>query len=205
MLIPGFYAYGRGIQEPRYVLVVLPIASVISLYTIEKFLSKTSLTKFILILMLVFIVSSSLAYLEFKKTDYSHEREAVQLSLIIQTLKGGINEFSPESTYVHTATFHDVKMPLLTSAIDFEPKIIALDGQTVEEGIMNGRKDGLSYLIVDNLNTKQNRKPFLNDVFYQEENYPYLIKIFDSKEHGYNYQVKIFKIDYDKFDSIIQR
>lgn len=205
MLLPGFYAYGRGIQEPRYVLTLLPIASIVSLYTIEKLISKTNLTKPVLIMILVFIVSSSFAYLEFKKIDYAHESEAVQLSLIIQKLKGGINEFYPESTYVHTAILHGTKMPLLTSAIVFEPKIIAFEGQTVEEGITNGRKEGLTYLIVDNLNTKQNRKMFLNDVFYHEEKYPYLVKIFDSKEHGYNYQVKIFKINYNKFDSMMQK
>ena len=33
-----------------------------------------------------------------------------------------------------------------------------------------------------------------------EEKYPYLIKTFDSQENGYKYHVKIFKIDYGKFE-----
>ncbi|NDB52245.1 MAG: hypothetical protein EB161_08915, partial [Nitrosopumilaceae archaeon] len=57
-------------------------------------------------------------------------------------------------------------------------------------------------LVADSLNTKPNRNPILNDVFYHEKKYPYLEKIFDSSEHGYKYHVKVFKIDYDKFDAI---
>jgi len=34
-----------------------------------------------------------------------------------------------------------------------------------------------------------------------KEKYPYLIKEFDSKDHGYDYHLKIFRIDYDLFDT----
>ena len=37
------------------------------------------------------------------------------------------------------------------------------------------------------------------NVFKNEEKYNYLIKEFDSSEHGNNYHVKKFKIDYDRF------
>ena len=40
------------------------------------------------------------------------------------------------------------------------------------------------------------------DIFNHEEKYPYLIKEFDSEELGFRYHVKIFKIDYSKFNSI---
>ena len=38
---------------------------------------------------------------------------------------------------------------------------------------------------------------FLQDVFIHEEKYPYLLKEFDSKDFGYQYHVKIFRIDYE--------
>ena len=47
----------------------------------------------------------------------------------------------------------------------------------------------------DNLDSK-----FLQDVFYNEKKYPYLIKIYDSKEHGFIHHVKVFEIDYDKMN-----
>ncbi|MEM3062144.1 MAG: glycosyltransferase family 39 protein [Nitrososphaerota archaeon] len=202
MLLPALYAYGRGIQEPRYVFSVLPIAAIISLYTIEK-LVKTKWHNVILVVILVAIILSSVAYLEYKKLDYNHERGAVKLSLYIANLDGAINEFDPESTYVETAGLYGLKLPVSSTNINFEPKVISLNGESVKEVIQNGRQKGLSYLIVDSMNTKQNRKPFLNDVFYHEEKYPYLLKIFDSKDHGYKYHVKIFKINYEEFDSIL--
>jgi len=41
---------------------------------------------------------------------------------------------------------------------------------------------------------------FLNDIYLNEENYPFLNKIFDSKEKGYtNLNLKVFEIDYENF------
>ena len=37
MIIPALYAYGREIQEPRYLLVLIPIFSVVSVYGLNKF------------------------------------------------------------------------------------------------------------------------------------------------------------------------
>ena len=36
--------------------------------------------------------------------------------------------------------------------------------------------------------------------FENEDRYPYLIKEWDSKDEGFAYHVKIFKIDYDLFN-----
>ena len=42
---------------------------------------------------------------------------------------------------------------------------------------------------------------FLQDVYYNEEKYEYLNKVFDSKDRGFEHQVKLFEIDFQKFDS----
>ena len=47
-----------------------------------------------------------------------------------------------------------------------------------------------------------NRAEFLKDVFKNEEKYPYLTKVYDSSEHGYEYHLKIFRIDYEKLEPI---
>ena len=67
----------------------------------------------------------------------------------------------------------------------------------MEKYIELSREKGLTHLIVDD---NEKRPDFLKDVFYHEEKYPYLIKTFDSQENGYKYHVKIFKIDYGKFE-----
>ncbi len=74
--------------------------------------------------------------------------------------------------------------------------------QSLQEFIDKNRKDGLDYIVVDG---KPSRPVFLNDVFYNEQKYMYLKKVYDSLDYGYNYHVKIFKIDYEKFEELIQK
>ena len=40
-------------------------------------------------------------------------------------------------------------------------------------------------------------------VFDNEKEFPYLIKEYDSKENGFKYHVKLFRINYDKFSEEI--
>ena len=61
-----------------------------------------------------------------------------------------------------------------------------------------GKNEGLTHIVVDN---NENRPQFLKDVYKNEEKFPYLTKIYDSSEEGYDYHLKIFKIDYEKFES----
>ena len=69
----------------------------------------------------------------------------------------------------------------------------------LSEFISFDKNDGLTHVVVDN---NPNRPEFLKDVFYNEEKFSYLTKIYDSSEHGYEYHLKIFRIDYEKFESV---
>ena len=42
-------------------------------------------------------------------------------------------------------------------------------------------------------------------MYYNEEEYDYLNKVFDSKERGFMHGVKLFEINYEKFNPIIER
>ncbi len=203
MLIPALYAYGRGFQEPRYLFVIFPVLGIISLYMVKKIVSKFQKQNIALIMIIGVVLITSIVFLEYKKIDSEHEKEAMQLSLLIHNLKGGINEYYPESNYVKIAGMYNEKFPRLSNSIQYGTYVISLEGSSIEDIVKIGKNKGLSYLIVDDLNDKPNRKPFFNDLFYHDEKYPYLVKKFDSKEHGYNYQVKIFKIDYEKFEDRI--
>ena len=70
---------------------------------------------------------------------------------------------------------------------------------SLNEFIVYGEREGLTHIVVDD---NQNRSEFLKDVFGNEEKYVYLNKIYDSSEHGYDYHLKIFRIDYEKFESM---
>lgn len=55
---------------------------------------------------------------------------------------------------------------------------------------------GLSHLIVDDI---MDRPKYIQDIYYNEDKYPFLIKKFDSTDFDLKYNVKIFEIDYEKF------
>lgn len=203
--IPALYAYSRGIQETRYLLVLIPLFSVVSIFSIKYFVQKVPRLRLFVILIIGIVLISSVIFLDYEKRDLEHEKDAVRLSLFIHSLQGSVNEYYPESTYVGIAGIHDTKFPALSNSIQRGPQVISLDGSSIEDTIKIGKSNGLSYLVIDNLNNKSNRKAFFNDIFYYEERYPYLVKIFDSKEYGYSYQVKIFKIDYEKFETLNQK
>jgi 4-amino-4-deoxy-L-arabinose transferase-like glycosyltransferase len=83
----------------------------------------------------------------------------------------------------------------------YEPgKVVWLqvNGKTIEELITNGETIGLKYIGI--LEKGSYFFPFMNDLYYNEEKYPYMEKIFDSNEMNYKeFKIKVFEIDYEKF------
>ena len=73
--------------------------------------------------------------------------------------------------------------------------------ESLESFILNS-KDDLTHIIVDD-NSKL--PEFLKQVYYNEEEYDYLNKVFDSKDRGFIHNIKLFEINYDKFNLIIER
>jgi len=88
----------------------------------------------------------------------------------------------------------------LTELDSFNPsttiKKQALALNSLEELILSGEEIGLKYLNTDGRCDFN----FLNELYTNEESYPYLNKIFDWEEAGFQrYKVKAFEIDYEKF------
>ena len=83
----------------------------------------------------------------------------------------------------------------------YEPgKVVWLqvNGKTIEELITNGETIGLKYIGI--LEKGSYFFPFMNDLYYNEEKYPYMEKIFDSNEMNYKeFKMKAFEINYEKF------
>lgn len=202
LLIPAFYAYGRGIEETRYLYILFPIFGVFSSIFIEK-LTRIFKSKGILIIFLISIILiGSIIYLDYKKIDYNHEREAFSISKKVVSIANGINHFEPESKYIHVAEvaekWPEIPLPDETGYNQlFEIKKISPEGfSSLKDYISDSEEKGLTHLIVDG--NEENAK-FLNDVFFNDEDYPYLIKVYDSSKENYTYHVKIYKIDYKEF------
>lgn len=201
LLIPSFYVYGRTILDPRYVFIVIPIFCIFSIYTIEQLDKKIVKQGVLMILLLGGVILSSIIYLEYDKIDYNHLKEAYLIAKHVVKTTNGINDEALDGQYIKaTEIIH--RWPLLSS-VDKSGRIISdiekastLNFTSLEEFINKSKSNGLTHLVIDG---KPERASFLNDVFFHEEKYPYLIKEFDSIDHGFNYEVKIYRIDYDLF------
>ena len=134
--------------------------------------------------------------------DYEHQREAFEIAKEVTDRTSVINhsyhvDFDvPESKYYRSAKIASLQtFPVLSSEIQDKIEWVELVGHdSLESYIGFGKKQGLTYLVVDD---GINQPSFLQDVFIHEEKYPYLLKEFDSKDFGYQYHVKIFRINYE--------
>ncbi len=225
MSIPIIYVSVREIAEPRYYLTLFPILSLLSLYTVKEITRKFDKTKLILIITGITVLSLSIVYLDYTKIDYQHELDAYHIGLEVHKKTSVINKYVPEDRYVHNKDqiFWNLgTFPVLQSETELKVKAIRTydldtcfrenpsanlavcrqyDFASLNEFIDSGKNNGLTHIIADK---NSNRPEFLRDVFNNEEKFPYLTKIYDSSEHNYEYHLKIFRIDYEKFQSITQ-
>jgi len=227
--LPIIYAAIREISDPRYFLTSFPILSLFSIYAVKEIARKLNKIKLILIIIGVIVLSLSIIYLEYTKTDHQHELEAYHIALEVHNRTFVINKYAPEDKYAHGKD--DVfwglgTFPILESETERKVKSIKMfdyakcleekefdkgsaylsgcikyEYPSLNEFIGSGKNEGLTHIVADK---NPNRPEFLKDVFKNEEKFPYLIKIYDSSEHGYEYHLKIFRIDYEKFQSTIQ-
>jgi hypothetical protein len=200
--IPAIYAYSISIMDTRYLYALYPMLAVISIFTVERFLQKNNYKNIILVILVSGILITSISFLEIKKIDVEHEKDAFEIAKYIVRHTTVVNSYSPESQYIKVAeVFRDwPSIPIHTSDGHFEVIMtrISTNGfESIDEFIKNSKNQGLSHIVIDN---NSNRPDFLKDIF-KTEDVSYLIKQYDSKEDSnLNYHVKIFEINYEEFD-----
>lgn len=198
MSIPAFYAYTIPAADTRYLYVLFPMFAVLSVLAIEKMAEKWKKSNILIIIIILGIIISSVIFYDYKKIDYEHEKESFEIMNKISTMVNGTNILYPESSYFNS--IQTIKQwPTKYTEMNFELKTVSTDNYfSLEEFIINSKSKNLSHIIIDN---KEERKVFLREIFVNESKYPYLKKIFDSKEGGFNYHVKVFEIDYGSFQN----
>jgi len=205
--IPILYAYLRQAQDTRYLYALFPIFSLISLYAVKTYLTKFTKKDIILFLMIIGIIISSISFYEYKKIDYEKERELNEIAKNIPITIGGVNDHPTISKYIPSSELTE-KWPFVYYDETRQIKIIItnpqgnLVGQTkytdLSTFIINNKNE-LTHLIV---NDNSNLPKYLQEVYLNEEKYDYLDKIFDSKEMKNHHNIKLFKINYEKFNLI---
>ena len=204
MLIPAFYTYARGSDDVRFLFMIFPLLVLISLYGISKLRIKNN--HFIMVGITAAIVLTSFLYLDFKnEIDVDYENEVFLITQFIASKTNLINDNSADIRYRAAATIvtNWPNLPTATSETHIERslKLISPTGHnSLIEFIDSSKDKGLTHLAVDG---REHQPEFLRDAFYHDEKYGYLTKIFDSRDHGMNYHVKIFKIDYNKIKTYL--
>lgn len=198
--VTAIYAYIRDLQEIRYLFVLLPIFCIVSSYSFYN-IDRKRQTKLLLSLIII-IVFSSFAYLEWGKTDYEIERETFDDAKFIIAHVQGMNYYDG-GRYIKPASLAQSWPKLLeldekkktSSGIK---KITLDDFDSIHEALHAGKDLGLTHLII----TDKNSSKFLANIFNNESQYPYLNKIYDSTLLGHKNPLKVFEIDYEKFEQL---
>ena len=206
------------IPEKRFVLYLLPFLMIFSVipiqrvveYGLDTFSFSRKQKDFFLIgvLITIIIVSSILIIryapdseleaekLEFSKyalnnlhgvtlRDYEGSLDYVPYLLLSESTENRkINSSIIQNTYKQ---FEDTSGPI---------------GTNIEELIADGKNYNLKYIISNE--TPGFLHPITDALYYNYEQYPYLKKIFDSSNQGFKkLKVKVFEIDYEKFNKLL--
>ncbi len=199
--LPILYGYIMQAQDTRYLYILFPIFCLISLFAVKKYISKFPKKNIILFIIIAGILISSIGFYEYKKIDYEKERELNEIAKSIPVTPSGINFHPTETRYIGSSEIPSEWPFVFYDKIRKTQVVSTNNYKNLENFISDSRKD-LTHLIVDE---NSELPEFLQNVYYNEEKYEYLIKEFDSKEIGFKHHVKLFKIDFQKFDSVNKR
>ena len=199
------------VSDLRLMLILYPLFVILSLYTIQHLTNKLKLKKIFLVLIVGACLILSVYFL-YSNNNSEYEKEVNTFAKYMVNNVQVSNNFYPESGFVYGAwASSNLEFPSLSYSIVYSgPELLDYvknsynyleeEAKTVEEYIILSKEQGLSHLVVDG---SDKRSSYFNDLFYNEEKYPYLIKEFDSVQHGYTqYQVKVFKINYSDFKKL---
>ena len=201
MLLPAFYAYGRGLEDVRFLFTFYPLLILISLYGISKLKIRRKDLMLFFIIGMIFV--ASFAFIDFKKIDKQYEKEVFLITKFIDEKTDIINADSADLGYKRASTivvnWPDLPEPTSDSHIGYSLYLESTKKFTsIKSFIESNKEKNLEYIAVDG---RTEQPKFLYDIFVNEKNYPFLEKIFDSNDQGMKYQVKVYKINYKLIDS----
>ena len=200
MLLPAFYAYGRGIEDVRFLFMIYPLFILLSVYGISKLQIRKKDLMLVLVVSMIFVIS--FAFIDAKKIDYQYEKEVFLITKFIDERTDIINADSADLKYKRASTivvnWPDLPKPTSDSHIGYSLYLESTKEFTsIKSFIESNKEKNLQYIAVDG---HQDQPEFLYDVFVNDKEYPFLKKIFDSEELNMKYYVKIYKINYEVMD-----
>ena len=195
LALSSIFAYGRGFQETRYLLVLLPIFALLSGYGFN-YLMKYGFKKIILITVIGVIISSFI-FTEYKSQDNQYEYEMYNAALLLTNDGSGVNHYNKDK-YIKVADLQNNWPEILEKNEKQKMKMITKKFSVNEftepiEFIKFNENKGLTHLLIK----EGENKGFFDEIFLNEANYEFLEKIYDSDGI---IKYKIFRIDYEKLE-----
>jgi len=195
LALSSIFAYGRGFQETRYLLVLLPIITLLACYGLN-YLLKINLKK-LTITILSAIIISSFIFIEFRNENTEYENDMYKAALLLTNDGSGVNHYSKDR-FIKVADIQNSWPELLLKnekgEMESSIKKFSTNGFTsLIEFIKFNEDKGLTHLLVK----EKNREKILDEIFFNEINYKFLEKIYDSDNI---IKYKIFKINYEKLE-----
>jgi len=205
IILPMIYSYSIPLKDVRFVFYIYPILILISMLGINHISEKFSNAKITSMLVIGFIIVSSVTFLELKIEDQEIQKDAFYISQILVSSPKSVNSFYPESSYIETAEIpSEWEKFKEVFEVERENKISIREGiqknltifetnnfQSLENMILETQ---LTHIVADD---REDRPEFIKNVFVNGESIKYLEKEFDSRERNLKYNVKIFKINYE--------
>ena len=200
MAIPAVYAYTFPLLEIKYLYFLFPMFCIFATFSFKWFIEKFENKNFIFITCFILIISTSILFTDYK-FEYEKEHELAVISNYIEKNTKIINSHYPESRFLLGSGFepkwNDYQIFAKNTNGDLG-NINSIDTKNpngynnLELFLAKTGKDDITHLVLDGKNT---RPEFLNDIFYNEDKYTYLTKIYDSKDQNFEYHVKIFQVN----------
>ena len=226
MLIPAFYGYSRGFPEVKYLYVLYPIFCIVACFTFKIFFEKFHRKNLICCIIIGGIILSSVIFVESKSFDIEHYQETYKILIDIGEKEMKINKefgkYGHELVFWQWASVHNAeKFPILKKELAFdvndplnkltytphEDWLVVYDFDNLGDYFQFLKKQEITHLILDKYKggpeeyrIKHELGLDLLDIFNHENDYPFLTKEYDSKENGFDYHIKIFKIDYNFYN-----
>ena len=206
------------VPEKRFLLFLMPFLVLFSVIPIQRVteygLSTFSLSRkqkdiFLVIVIIIIIILSGLFTLRYEKLDPVLENEKMDFAkYALENLHGNtLRDFGGATDYINFVilldynNFQDFKIRSWADGTErnkFAYQVTGVLASNIEDLVLKGESLNLNYLISNQHTTFY--YPYIDQVYHNEKQYPYLIKIFDSSEYGYEkLKIKVFEINYEKF------
>ena len=193
--LPAFYAYTNSVLDTRYFFILLPLFAVLSVVSIDKMVSKLRKSNAIVFSIIIIIFVASLVFYDYQKPDGEFEKESLEITEEIFPIieKKNMRGMDGYFRVIHVME----QWPMEYTEMKTDGKGVTTSGyNSLGNFIDDSRSEGLSHIVID---VKKDRLPFLSEIFYGEEKFPYLKKVYDSQKNGFKYHVKVFEIDYKAY------